>query len=494
MAEPPRAQESTEPHPAQRQRREAPPPAPAPSVIVQATPLDVTRRRGFVNPRKAAYKPKPGYTIVNMISAGKGRGQRGLVRAHVKAQRHATTAALPADVAAAIAETEEYGVRDGSGVEMNTNQRENLVRHAVEADVRSTQPRKKKGAADGAPKVKPFDVSLAGRTVANGEMLPAWEVLELLEEGMHDKATLLAELQTLRGWAPDPKPRAFYAPSPCLSDADNRYMRRQLSAIEPLVNELTAELGGREGLSNWIVMMMAADLPGSQIMRRWRKIDSSRALDKLWEIKRCRNRFEIARRRVKMLTPTFLNTEMRRTHTGARQLGFARTVSAGQVPRYDSILQANYRKVAYINAVVPAGVEIEKPVALTPEESETALAELAAAAERRAKAARAQELKEREAIKSEVQKEVEAVMQRIKEETKREPEEKERKEDEGEEGDEEDTEEEADAAAPAPAAPMESESLRLSPSPCRIHRLPSPPSPSLSPRSCSTLSLVFFQS
>eukprot|EP00966_Prymnesium_polylepis_P127366 2945733-Prymnesium_polylepis.1 len=66
-------------------------------------------------------------------------------------------------------------MRDGSGVEMNDSQRENLCRFSLETNQRSIHARKVKDAPEGTAKVKPYDVNAGGRTFANGEAMPAWE-------------------------------------------------------------------------------------------------------------------------------------------------------------------------------------------------------------------------------------------------------------------------------------------------------------------------------
>eukprot|EP00966_Prymnesium_polylepis_P286575 6619736-Prymnesium_polylepis.1 len=73
---------------------------------------------------------------------------------------------------------------------------------------------------------------------------------------MHDKAKLLTELQTLKGWEPAPDKSqlgaTFYAPSPMRSEAENQTARRQLNRSQATINQLRAEMGGKEGLLNLV--------------------------------------------------------------------------------------------------------------------------------------------------------------------------------------------------------------------------------------------------
>lgn len=321
---------------------------------------------------------------------------------------------MDATLDAAAKQTTELGIRDGSGVQMSAHQRLNLVRFAMENDILANV-RKPKENSNGA-NVKPFDVNAGGRTMANGEAMAAWEVLELLRREQEEKHQLMVELLHLRGWEPPVSGTTFFPPSEKRSSASNKNARRMLERAVPYIKKLTSILGGKHGFTQFIVYMLRAGMPGSGVWRKHRHIDSLVALEQIWGERSLRRQFEALRKRVRILTPTAINAKMRATHCGVEQLKVARMVGSGQVYRYDTLLQARYRAYDYHDSVVPADANLTAPsMEVSPEQKDAALAAAHAHAIRRAAASRSVELQERKLIYDEAKACSQAVWEKAKE-------------------------------------------------------------------------------
>lgn len=386
-----------------------PPPAPekeaaSPQSVVEAVPLDITRRLGNSITPRVAFRAPSGFKVVSCISAG-GKGKKGLVLERVKEQRESSPKPPVMKVLQGMEQTHALGIRDGSGVQMTSCQRENLVSFAVQHNLHGNiRQNKETGEA-----VRPFDINAAGRTFANGEAMAAWQVYDLLHMEQQERHFLMMELLHLRGWEPPTSQPTFYPPGAHRTESENRGARRQLEMAASYINKLKAIFGGPEGLLQWCILQLTGSITGSKVRRKSCHIDSQRGLDVLWEHPLARKRFEVLRKRVPMFTPTRINAWRRAAHAGARQMKFARSLASGQVPRTETLLQAQYRALDYQLSVVPAGTDIEEVVMVSPDEKEQQLAAAAATSARRAKLARAVELEERKLLLSEAQQEANAI-------------------------------------------------------------------------------------
>ena len=263
-----------------------------------------------------------------------------------------------------------------------------------------------------------LDESAIARLALHGDMVHVTEVAHVVRKLQHENHHLRAQLAFERDENIVRAPKhTFQRPGLHMTKGDRKASFRTLYRCMPFLRGLWECVTGddakddHEGMDNLLEFLVSSGLKGSGAWRshRW---CSDRLGEKLFRNELIKKRFEKERKKTRIWAPSHFLANLRRGHVGRRSLNSLREFMSGQCYGNAKLLQAKKDAVAYAAMWVPAGAEFTEPIVAEPgsEEANAAMSAAAEHAEKRAHVKLEEQKREEEMIKSQAEKDVEALM------------------------------------------------------------------------------------